>query len=361
LLPANKLAKSSKFLSPPQADGVFRNFAPSGIDFAKTWNPRSKLRGIPFRINIYKTEYRATWFRTQTLYRNVALPLQTLHNAGIRIMIIKGAALTTLYYKDLGLRPMNDVDILVHPQDVLASFDLLEELGWRSMKKVLKSFNNKYLSFSGARGFENDSGFAFDLNWHLIKFCCGMDADDSFWRGAFPIKFQDIPVDVLNPTDQLMHVCFHGMTHIPMSPKWIADAIMILNYSGSEIDWDRLLAQVQERHIVLSLNDTLAYLHNLLNAPIPERVLRILSGIPISGYEQMEYHALTGISKQVGSLPRLWFLYRRHSSPKDNTNSDTISFFQYLRLTWGLEQLWKVPFQFVVKVIKRAWKLVFPS
>jgi len=46
----NKLAKSSKFLSPPQADGVLRNFAPSGTDFVQTWNPRSKLRGIQWRI-----------------------------------------------------------------------------------------------------------------------------------------------------------------------------------------------------------------------------------------------------------------------------------------------------------------------
>jgi len=30
----NKLAKSSKFLSPPQADGVLRNFAPTGTYFA---------------------------------------------------------------------------------------------------------------------------------------------------------------------------------------------------------------------------------------------------------------------------------------------------------------------------------------
>ena len=42
----NKLTKSSKFLSPPQADGVLRNFAPAGTDFAQAWNPRSKLRGI---------------------------------------------------------------------------------------------------------------------------------------------------------------------------------------------------------------------------------------------------------------------------------------------------------------------------
>jgi hypothetical protein len=42
----NKFAKSSKFLSPPQADGVLRNFAPSGTDFAKAQNPRGKPRGI---------------------------------------------------------------------------------------------------------------------------------------------------------------------------------------------------------------------------------------------------------------------------------------------------------------------------
>jgi hypothetical protein len=30
----NKFEKSSKFLSPPQADGVLRNFAPTDTDFS---------------------------------------------------------------------------------------------------------------------------------------------------------------------------------------------------------------------------------------------------------------------------------------------------------------------------------------
>ncbi len=34
ILIANKFEKSSKFLSPPQADGVLRNFAPTGTDFS---------------------------------------------------------------------------------------------------------------------------------------------------------------------------------------------------------------------------------------------------------------------------------------------------------------------------------------
>jgi hypothetical protein len=36
----------AKFLSPPQADGVLRNFAPTVTDFAKAQNPRGKPRGI---------------------------------------------------------------------------------------------------------------------------------------------------------------------------------------------------------------------------------------------------------------------------------------------------------------------------
>jgi len=43
---ANKEVKSSKFLSSPQASEVLQNFSPSGTDFIKALNPRSKLLGI---------------------------------------------------------------------------------------------------------------------------------------------------------------------------------------------------------------------------------------------------------------------------------------------------------------------------
>ena len=42
----NKLAKSSKFLSPQQAAVYYEIFPLWGADFALAWNPRSKLRGI---------------------------------------------------------------------------------------------------------------------------------------------------------------------------------------------------------------------------------------------------------------------------------------------------------------------------
>jgi len=42
----NKVAKSSKFLSPQQAAGYYGIMPLRGADFAYAWNPRSQLRGI---------------------------------------------------------------------------------------------------------------------------------------------------------------------------------------------------------------------------------------------------------------------------------------------------------------------------
>jgi len=56
-----------------------------------------------------KEFYQLTWCENQILFHNMAGLLDRLHNAGIQTMILKGAALLLLYYKDYGLRPMLDL------------------------------------------------------------------------------------------------------------------------------------------------------------------------------------------------------------------------------------------------------------
>ena len=62
-----------------------------------------KLKGV----------YRHTWYGNQLRLRDAAVVLGELHRRGIEPMLLKGAALTLLHYRDFGLRPMEDVDVLV--------------------------------------------------------------------------------------------------------------------------------------------------------------------------------------------------------------------------------------------------------
>lgn len=49
-------------------------------------------------------------------------------------MVLKGGSSAIRYYRDLGLRPMNDFDFLVPTGQAREAFDLLCRQGWKQRK-----------------------------------------------------------------------------------------------------------------------------------------------------------------------------------------------------------------------------------
>ena len=64
---------------------------------------------LPFMRGVH----RRTWHDNHLLFHHAQTLLRAFHAAGIPTLVLKGPALTLLYYKDYGLRPMGDFDILV--------------------------------------------------------------------------------------------------------------------------------------------------------------------------------------------------------------------------------------------------------
>ena len=75
--------------------------------------------------------------RMKTLLRNTWLTRQwkevnkILSGAGIKHVLLKGMALEHTVYNSQGLRQMNDVDILVKKEDVIRSWQLLQDHGFK--------------------------------------------------------------------------------------------------------------------------------------------------------------------------------------------------------------------------------------
>lgn len=317
-----------------------------------------RIRGVEDPLmNKFKGVYRLTWYENQMLFHNMATLLRSFHNAGIQTMILKGAALTLLYYGDYGLRPLGDFDVLVHTEQGSAAIDLLSKLGWTPEQRPLEAFTEAYISITKAHHFKDAAGREFDLHWHLLLECCYANADDDFWDGAVSTKIHDVLTHVLNPTDQLLHVCVHGARWNPVPPfRWVADAMMILNTSGPEIDWNRLITQTQERFLVLPLKDTLTYLRNVLDASIPPAVLQGIQSIPASKHEQIEYKLTTHRGELWGWLPILWFRHLRQT--RDLRSLQRFgSFLILLQYTWGVNHLWQLPYCVGLKGVQRIWRM----
>src|SRR5262245_23843736 len=80
--------------------------------------------------------YCHTWYVAQLRLRGAAAVIGELRRRGVDVMLLKGAALTLLHYRDRGLRPMDDVDIFVPTRQWRAAVDAFAELGWRPRAPV---------------------------------------------------------------------------------------------------------------------------------------------------------------------------------------------------------------------------------
>jgi hypothetical protein len=305
----------------------------------------SRLKGI----------YRLTWYENQMSFHNMAALLRSFHQAGIQTMILKGAALTLLHYRDYGLRPMGDFDVLVRTEQASAAIALLTKLGWRPKQGSSAALNEECFSVRHGNGFEDAAGRQFDLHWHLLIECCYPHADDDYWDGAVPIELHDVSTCALNPTDQLLHVCVHGARWNRVPPlRWLADAMTVIGASQSEIDWDRLMAQAQKRRLVLPLKDTLIYLRDVLGAPIPKSVLQSIQAMPISRQEHIEYKIQARRAKLWGRLSLHWFHHlrqTRHLGPLQRLAGFPV----FLQHTWGVNRLWQLPYHAVLKGMQEVW------
>ena len=323
------------------------------------WNLRT--HGVKDSLtNRFKGVYRLTWYENQMLFHNMATLLRSFHNAGIQTMILKGAALTLLHYRDYGLRPLGDFDVLVHTEQASAAINLLSRLGWTPELRPLEAFTETYISVTKAYHFADPAGRVLDLHWHLLPECCYANADDDFWDGAILTKIHDVPTHALNPSDQLLHACVHGARWNPVPPfRWVADAMMIMNTSQPEIDWNRLIAHAQKRRLILPLGDTLSYLRDVLDAPIPPAVLQSLWNMPTSKIERIEYEARTRPSELVGPMRGLWFHYLRYSRlvSDGSLQHKLVGFPIVLQHIWGADHLWQVPFYAIFKGMRRIWKM----
>jgi hypothetical protein len=132
-------------------------------------------------------------------------------------------------------------------------------------------------------------------------------------------------------------------------------ATFILRHSASKIEWQRLVAQAQKQRFTLPIRETLCYVHDKLQAPVPAEVLAELEKAPTSQTERLQYKAVAQAPGVLGSLPQRWFLYLRYARGMDTRRLQPrlAGFPNYLKGVWGLDHLWQVPLRAMARGERR--------
>jgi putative nucleotidyltransferase-like protein len=262
--------------------------------------------------------------------------LRALTDSGINTLVLKGGALATRLYREAGLRPMSDLDVLVPTDRAEAAVETVRRAGWSPGSGINQAFIRMQ---HAADVFAEGGSVKCDLHWHVYWECCQPDADDDLWAASVPFDFEGVPTRTLGPADQLLHVCVHGSRRAQRPWfQWVADSLLLLRENG--IDWPRFVGEAGRRRFALRAGSMLAYLRETFGAPVPDAVLARLEALPVSRLERLEYWVANRPQGLLGELPNYWCNYRRLREGWPTPPPP--GFADYLQQIWRVESLGEV-------------------
>lgn len=256
---------------------LYRNLVRVGASAADPLLPR--LKGL----------YRNFWTKNQLVLGRKTVVLKALAERGIPCMLLKGAGLTLAVYRDHGVRPMEDFDLMVPRDRTGEVMDLLEGMGWRSEVHAPRDLPTSIHACS----FRDPNRSCIDLHWRLCHLPAGEEFDRTLWELRQPLSLHGEPAGVPSITDQLLHTCAHGPQYKLVSPvRWIADAYFLLREGAGQIDWQRIAEYAPAVGAVQGVQGTLSFLRDHLQLTLPEEANRWISPLRPAFQERWESRLL---------------------------------------------------------------------
>lgn len=196
----------------------------------------------------------------------------------IPVLPFKGPILAEFLYGNVGLRQMRDLDLLLHPQDVPRTHELLWAQGYQEYDRLTPTqrqqrFQNNYENAL----FHPQTGLQIDLHWGIVPryYACQLQPEELFQR-AQTILFHGQPCLRLCPEDQLLLLCLNGLKDGWFELQRLCD-VAAHRQQYPELNWLALLQRARakdgDRAIILGLMLT----HTVLGSPLPAHLAPLIT------------------------------------------------------------------------------------
>jgi len=219
----------------------------------------------------------------QTLYltRELVRILKAFSYREISAIPYKGPVLSALAYGNLALRPFVDLDIIICQKDIARAYDLLVAEGYRSNSVVSMTDGGPAHYAPGEHLFTQVSGSSIiELHTESTLRHYPVRPDLELLRQRLQVVSvcgHEVPTFSLE--DSLSMLCVHATKHFWSRLIWISDiAELVQNPLG--INWERAAEQAGLWNCKRMLYLGLCLAHDVLEAPLPEDVLRQVQANP---------------------------------------------------------------------------------
>jgi hypothetical protein len=208
-------------------------------------------------------------------FRRIA---QALRERGIPLIALKGLHLADLVYRDISLRPMSDLDILVPRLEVERAIAAVQSIEYGFHEDVSGAAHGMLAEKCNIGLAHRRLGLWLEIHWTLAEpGDCYAPPMEEIWRSAYPGQLGDADVQVMSSEFLLLHVCAHlACNHaFGFDLRALCDIAEIAR-ATPRIDWDVVADQGRRHGWTRGVAAALRLAHDYLGADIPAQTLAAL-------------------------------------------------------------------------------------
>lgn len=193
--------------------------------------------------------------------------LGLMNDHSIAVVVLKGAYLAEAVYKNIGLRMMGDIDLMVKNVDLERLDGLLLVSGWvpqENNRVVAKDSHHFRYRMPG-------SGLMVEIHWAIIDSSAPLRIDvEELWSRARPVTLAQAPALTLAPEDLLIHLCLHTAKHIyEMRMRMLCDIHEVIRHFGVELNWPEIGERARQWGAMRAVYVVLRLAQELLGSAVP--------------------------------------------------------------------------------------------
>lgn len=230
-----------------------------------------------------KTEYYSGAYYNLKVYTELGMVLRRFDEAGIPVILLKGAYLAEMVYQNISVRPMSDIDLLVKKEHLQKAVDILAQVGYQPIKPFW--IETECAVRHHLPALSRPDQIPIEIHWTLAPLTSYVHVDsDGLWQRAQSIVIDGIHSLTLSPEDLLAHLCLHISRDLFRSGvRPLCDIQEVLTNYRDKINWQDFIVRVNQWGVGRGVYLVFRLAQRLLQASVSEAVMQQL--------QPQDYHA----------------------------------------------------------------------
>jgi hypothetical protein len=239
-----------------------------------------------------RSHFEALQCRNQQLTDELLRILEALADRGIPAVPYKGPVLAMSAYKNLALREFQDLDVIIHKEDLPKVKDVLITAGFEP--HVHESYRDEAdaLQYGYNLAFFRPQGnIKLEIHWAFTSDYLPFPVDLRYLRTRLePFVLTGRTVQNIAPEELLLILCVHASKHLWHSLIMVSDVAELIR-GNPALDWPRIVEQSAALGSTRMLLLGLLLVNVLLSTDIPSQLLEMAHAdrfVPSMATEVME-------------------------------------------------------------------------